>query len=59
MITLNGETAAAVVSADKKSIVGGPGLLAASGCPMVWITPGEAEAINSWQKEPASAPQNV
>ena len=46
MITLNGETAVAMVSDDKKSITGGPGLLAASGCPMVWLTPAEAEIIN-------------
>ena len=46
MITLNGETAVAVVSEDKKTITGGPGLLAASGCPMVWLTPAEAEIIN-------------
>merc|ERR1712038_332375 len=56
MITLNGETAVAMVSEDKKSITGGPGLLATS--PMTWITPEEAEEINSREQQPASAPKS-
>ena len=57
MITLNGETAVAVVSEDKKRLAGGLGLLAASGCPMVWITPGREGGGNQQLAEGAGLPR--
>ena len=55
VITLNGETAAAKISDDKKMITGGPGPLATS--PLRWITPEEAAIIRNRKKEAAAAPK--
>jgi len=54
VITLNGETASAKISQDKKVITGGPGVLALS--PLRWITPEKAAIIRNREKEAAAAP---
>ena len=53
-ITLNGETATAEISEDKKTITGGPQALATN--PLKWITPEQADTIRNRKKEPVSAP---
>jgi len=55
VITLNGETAPAKISDDKKMITGGPGPLATS--PLRWITPEEAAIIRGREQEAAAAPK--
>jgi len=55
VITLNGETATAKISDDKKVITGGPGVLATN--PLRWITPEEAAIIRNREKEAAAAPK--
>merc|ERR1719431_1987050 len=54
-ISLNGECATAKISEDKKTITGGPGMLADN--PLRWITPEEAKIIRTREKEPVSAPK--
>jgi len=54
-ITLNGETATAEISEDKKTITGGPGPLASN--PLKWVTPEEGDIIRNREKEPISAPK--
>jgi len=55
VISLNGECATAKISEDKKTISGGPGMLADN--PLRWITPEEAKIIRTREKEPVSAPK--
>ena len=53
-ISLDGETALATVSEDKRKISGGPGSLSLNN--MTWISPEEADIIRKRPKEPANAP---
>jgi len=54
VITLNKETREATISADRKTITGGPGILMHSN--LTWIPPGEAEKIRNREKEPVGSP---
>ena len=47
------ETAEAKISADKKTIIGGPGILGH----LAWITPEEAEVIRNRPKQSVAAPE--
>jgi gluconate kinase len=55
VIWLSGETKEATLSPDKKTIYGGPGMLATH--PLTLITPEEAEIIRTRKKEPVEAPK--
>jgi len=54
MITLNNETKEATISADRKTITGGPGMLLHS--ELTWVSPDEAEQIRNRPKEPVTCP---
>jgi len=54
MITLNNETKEATISADRKTITGGPGMLLHS--ELTWVPPDEAEQIRNRPKEAVTCP---
>jgi len=56
-ITLDGESALGKISDDKKTITGGPGMLAMPEMSLKWISPEEANIIRNRKKEPVSAPE--